>query len=149
MIKIFLLLSLISSAISCISLKIELPRDPLLMLGYMSVLIEVDQEADFSKIIPDQEISTSCDKAILLIKVFSIEKQRKIVWKWFDPKGKLVKKSEGVLVNKENKYLEYFIAWNSIENREFQLKTGDWQVVISIDDQFFAKKMFKIKADSK
>ena len=145
MIKISLVFVAICLLAACVNLKIEIPQDPLFTLEYEAILTEVNQAADFSKKIADQVINTKSPKVTYLIKVQSIEKKRKLVWRWYNPKEELVFQSEPILVNQNTKFLEFFIAWNSLENTKFKNNPGEWKVVVFFDGAFFHQRRFDIK----
>lgn len=81
---------------------------------------------------------------VTVIRAKGIKKKLQLSWKWYDPEKNLVFSSDPVWVNKEEKYLEYFIAWNNLKNEHFLNKEGLWTVIILVNEKLMAKKEFKI-----
>ncbi|MEN8153003.1 MAG: hypothetical protein ABFR75_03200 [Acidobacteriota bacterium] len=141
--QIFLLLFFFSY--SCVSLKIELPEDPDEIIDYIAVLRSIDENIDFSKPVKDENVSIKDKNIFSLVKVLNISNTGSLKWFWYDPGKKLVKSSSPSMINKDGKYLEYFIAWDEIGKDLFFKKKGKWSVVIKLNGKFLGKKDFIIK----
>lgn len=136
---------LVFSFYSCITLKLEIPEEPDEIIDFIVILNSVDESPDFSKSLKDNKVSTKDEKIYSLIKVLNISSKRSLIWFWYDPDKKLVKRSYSSLINKDGKYLEYFIAWDDISNDLFSKKKGKWNVVIKLNGKFLGRKEFVIK----
>ena len=130
--------------LSCVSLKIELPDEPDGIVDYISIVKEIDRDFDFSKRVKSDKISCTDSKVFAVIKVFGVSKKIYVKWRWFNPHKTLVKISKPIIVNQKNKYLEYFVAWDSMDNKYFKGKKGEWSVAVIINNRFVKGQSFSI-----
>ncbi len=136
---------LLFSFFSCVTLKVEIPEEPDEIIDFIVILKMVDEGLDFSKSMKDNDVSTEDQNIFSLVKVLNISSKRTLKWFWYGPDKKLVKSSSPTFINKEGKYLEYFIAWDDIDNNLFSKKKGKWNVVIKLNGKFLGRKDFTIK----
>jgi len=146
--RILWLVALALAGTNCLSFKVTIPDDPFYRLEYAVILRQVDRNSDFSKPIANDEISTKDKTAFALIKVCGIDRPLKAQWFWYDPTGKLTKRSKSVDINVKNKYLEYFVAWDSLAAAQFADHEGQWTVIVRSDNLILAKIQFVIKGES-
>lgn len=135
------------SMVSCfykVSLKVELPDDPDVFVEYISIVKHLDRDSDFTKKIENEKVLNTDPEIFAVIKVFNISKKIDLKWKWFDPEKKLVRVSEPVAVNRKNGFLEYFVAWDSLDNELFAGKKGEWTVAVIVDDEYLTCCSFSV-----
>lgn len=142
--KSFIFFILIFLLVSCISLKIEIPDEPDGIVEYISNVKTIDRDSNFTKKIKNEKIFFTDSRVYVVIKVLNVGKRTTIKWKWFNPEKELVKSSEPVAINEGDRYLEYFVAWDSLENEIFKGKKGKWTVVVTLDDSFLILKEFTV-----
>ncbi len=131
--------------LGCVSLKIEIPQEPDGIVEYVSQVKKIAPEPDFSREIKSETILRSDERIYVIIKVLNLETRSTLRWYWFDPANRLVKTSEEMVVNQEKKFLEYFVAWDSLGNSHFKSKDGTWTVVVRLDGNYLTEKTFAIK----
>lgn len=133
----------------CLGLKIELPSVPELTTDYISIVKKSGNEIDLSKTPRIENVYTNDNNIFSVIKVNNVEKTIQLQWFWYGPTGKLRKKSDVFTVNSKGVYLEYFVAWDVLENRYFGKSAGIWRVVVKNGDKLIAEKRFRISKFAK
>jgi hypothetical protein len=70
--------------------------------------------------------------------------EHKILWKWYDPSGKLYRMTDAISIGKADQMFEKYIAWDQIYL--FQEKdNGTWTVAVFLDDRLLASREFTIQ----
>lgn len=131
--------------ISCVSLKIEIPMEPDGIIVYVSPVKAIGTEPDFSAEIKSENILKSDERVYVIIKVLNLETRSTLQWFWFDPAKRLVKTGDVMIVNEDKKFLEYFVAYDSLGNQYFKSKPGNWTVMVRLDSHYLTSKKFFIK----
>lgn len=70
--------------------------------------------------------------------------EHKIVWKWYEPSGKLYRQTDPITVGKEGLVFAAYIAWDQIYLFE-EKENGTWTVAIFIDGRLLASREFRIE----
>ena len=74
----------------------------------------------------------------------SLRGAHRLVWKWYDPAGRLARTSDPVLVGEEGYEYDRFLAWD-----EFPVSSatacGRWTVALFIDERFAGSKEYEMK----
>lgn len=130
---------------SCVSITMNLPEEPDRMVDYYAVCRELGDDKDYETEINSDTIMTNDETVYAIIKVLNLSKTASLNWHWFNPGKKLIKISKPLQVNKNNKFLQYFAAWDSLPNRYFRDQPGIWTVVVTCDDSFFYQFSFEIR----
>ena len=128
----------------CINFKIEIPDDPGWGIGYFVVSKNLEDIKNHKNPVNTKMISSSAKNIYAAIKIFNIEKKVRINWVWYGPDKNIVKVSELTDVNRGGKFLEYFVIWNSLDNKFYKNRKGGWSVVVLVDGNIFASKNFAI-----
>ncbi|MEN8154143.1 MAG: hypothetical protein ABFR75_08970, partial [Acidobacteriota bacterium] len=92
-----------------------------------------------SKIIRDTD-----ENIYAIIKICNIEKKVSVSWVWYGPDKKIVKRSAVTEVNTGEKFLEYFVIWDSLDRTFYNRKKGKWSVALMVDENFLASKSFTV-----
>jgi hypothetical protein len=70
----------------------------------------------------------------------------RLVWKWYDPTGRLARISDPVMVGEEGYEYDRFLAWD-----EFPVSAGTacgrWTVALFIDDRFAGVREYEMKSE--
>ena len=143
-IKVLLLFLIIFNLSACLSLKIEVPEDPEAVVEYCLILKDINRDFSGTFKLTDDSISSAFESVYAVVKVKSVEQRHRIQWRWYGPGNKVRRESPDVSVNSDQKYLEYFVAWDRMSRDFFKEHCGRWTVVISLDDRFLIRKEFDI-----
>lgn len=130
---------------ACISITLQLPEEPDCMVDYYAVCRQLGEDKDYETEIVSETIQSNDETVYAIIKVLNLSKTVRLNWHWFSPEKKRVKISKPLLVNKSNKFLQYFAAWDSLPNRYFKDQPGTWTVAVTCDDAFFYQFSFEIR----
>lgn len=68
----------------------------------------------------------------------------RLVWKWYDPEGKLARASDRILVGEDGSEFERFLAWDEFPVSG-AMPLGRWAVALFIDDRFAGSREFQWK----
>ena len=130
---------------SCLSFKITIPDEPEVTVEYVAIVKTVDKAGDYTKAIANDIIHAGDPAAYALIKVLRLAHPLLLQWHWYNPQGQLQLESKTVEVNAGKKYLEFFVAWDSLPGSYFTSQKGNWLVVVTADGRFLAKSEFTIQ----
>lgn len=133
---------------SCISFKIQSPPTPENELDLMQLCKSIDLSSDLLKPLDSYSEFTLGDKSVLcFVRLKKISTEIQIQWKWYSPDNILVRDTEDVAVNSDEKYLEIVTAYDELEfSSEFEGNNeGTWIVVFYVNSKLTARKSFQIK----
>ncbi len=130
---------------ACLSFKINIPDEPEATVDYLAIVKAVDKDGNYNKAIGNDIIHANDPAAYALIKVLRLNRPLLLQWHWYNPQGQLLLESKAIEVNANKKYLEFFVAWDSLPGSYFTNQKGKWLVVITADGTFLAKGEFTIQ----
>ena len=97
--------------------------------------------------IDETEVFTIQDKqAVMWIKLKGLRGKHTLRWKWYDPQGNLYTDSKDFPIGSEDLEYQAAILWHKIGifGEKAANMTGEWQVVISLENNHLITKDFKI-----
>jgi hypothetical protein len=145
---IFAVSILILICCSCISFKIQSPLPPENELDVIQLCKNIDMSSDLLKPLDSFSEFSLEDKSVLcFIRLKKISSEIHIRWKWYSPENELVRDTEDVAVNSDDKYLEIVTAFDELELSSVSERdyVGTWIVVFFVDNKLKAKRSFQIK----
>jgi hypothetical protein len=132
----------------CISFKIQSPPPPENELDVIQLCKNIDLSSDLLKPLDNYSEFTLEDQSVLcFVRLKKISSEVRLRWKWYSPDKKLIRDTENVVVNSDNKYLEIVTAYDELEISDEleENHKGEWTVVFTINDVLTAKKSFLVK----
>jgi len=85
------------------------------------------------------------DSAVCAVISFkALRDAHRLVWKWYDPAGRLVRESNPVPVGEEGSEFDRFLAWDELPVSG-DTAVGRWTVALFVDDRFAGSKEFEMK----
>lgn|GEM_PF-4211677 len=121
----------------CVSITVHFPEDPEVIVDYSTIRKAIPDQDSFEKEIPRESIHTNDPSLYAIVKVVNCSQPLSLQWYWYNPENKLKKKSKPLDVNQTKKYLQYFAAWDSLQQHYFLDSPGKWKIVIFRDGRFF------------
>lgn len=93
------------------------------------------------------EFSADEDNIICFVILKNISRKIQLRWKWYAPNQSLSRDSENVVINKEESQLETLTAYDELKLnlREEDIIVGQWTVVVLLDNQLIARRLFEVK----
>ncbi len=94
-----------------------------------------------------EEFSINEDNIICFVILKNISRKIQLQWKWYAPNQSLSRATENVVVNKEESQLETLTAYDELmlNLREEDKIVGQWTVVVFLDNQLIARRLFEVK----
>jgi len=93
------------------------------------------------------EFSANEDNIICFVALKNINRKIQLRWKWYAPDKALSRDSGNVVINKEESQLETLTAYDELmlNLREEDKIVGQWTVVVLLDNQLIARRLFEVK----
>ena len=93
------------------------------------------------------EFSSNDDNIFCFLALKNIDRKIQLQWKWYAPDKVLFRDSENVVINEEESQLETLFAYDELllNLREKDSVVGLWTVVVLLDNQLIARRIFEIK----
>jgi hypothetical protein len=135
---------------SCVRL---VPRtaveSPAVILDRHQLCASVERTADWVAASADRRLFLlGRDAAVYSVLFFGeIRGAHTVVWKWYDPAGKLVVASDPVAVGAVDRVFDRYVAWDRKPLAEDNA-AGLWTVVVFIDDRLAGTREFELKGRS-
>lgn len=127
----------------CVSLTIPAPVPQDNQFGDLSVCSDVvEEEGLFMPFNEAAEFSTGDSPLYTLVKLLRVNREIRLRWKWYSPKGSLFRDTGDVLVNIEGKFMSALTAYDEMELPSGM--QGRWTVVIFLDDNLLGRRSFTI-----
>ena len=140
---------IVFSSEACISFRIFPPYPVEGYIESLSLCKGIDEkEGEF--LVPmdiRKEFSATEDNIICFVALKNINRSIQLRWKWYAPDKSLSRDSESVPINKEESQLEALFAYDELR---LNLRKGDtvigfWTVVVLLDNQLIASRIFEVK----
>lgn len=142
--RLLLLPALALGMISCFSFPLEIPLDPECVIDTLVIVKSIPEKTALEEKIVAEAVASTDANLYALIKVLQVSRAMKLQWLWYSPDNKLLRRSKTVEINAKDKYLSYFVAWDSLPHSFYAEKKGRWTVVITADGSFLAKTEFLV-----
>ena len=144
-----LVLALAAASLACVRLAPKTDAlPPAAVPNRFELCASVRRTADWADLsLVGNIFSRDRDKTVCAVIDFkSLRGPHRLVWKWYDPAGRLARTSDPVLVGEEGYEYDRFLAWD-----EFPVSAGTacgrWTVALFIDERFAGAKEYEMKEE--
>ncbi len=144
----FLVISL-SLFWSCISFKINPLYPPEAPIEYIHICKNIDDKGDLLEPLDiKSEFTPEDENVICIIRLKEVATKIDLRWKWYSPDESMVRDTEDVTVNQDEKYLEVVTAYDMLKLDPEENTEGQWTVVVFINNKFVGRKTFQVRGQS-
>lgn len=134
---------------SCISFKINPLYPPEAQIEYIHICKNIDDKGDLLKPLDiTSEFTLEDENVICIIRLKEIATKIDLRWKWYSPDKNMVRDTENVTVNQDEKYLEVVTAYDMLKLDPEENTEEHWTVVVFINNKFVGKKTFQVRGPS-
>ncbi|MGB8952980.1 MAG: hypothetical protein WCC06_10005 [Candidatus Aminicenantales bacterium] len=134
----------------CIRLRsVGIPYQPPLILEECLFFGGVELKDDWAQPVqPKKVFVKGQDQRICsFLRFREVSGEHALVWKWYDPSGKIYRTTDPTNVGKEGQFYKKYIAWDNILLFE-EKEAGKWKVTVFLDGQLLAAEEFEIRSES-
>ena len=146
-----LLAALFAASVSCVRLAPKTAALPPAAVPDRFVLCaKVVRTADWADLsLVGETFFLDRDAAVCAVIDFkALRNAHHLVWKWYDPAGRLVRTSEPVGIGEDGAEFDRFLAWDEF-SVSGETPIGRYTVALFIDDRFAGSKEFVMKSDGR
>lgn len=137
-------LVLSAAGASCISLKVRPLEDPHVRIEILAACREI---ADDGETLAPLEIAAAFSgesPVICFLKLVDIPQAVTLRWTWYAPDGTLVRNTGDIAVNTEDEYLGSISAYDRLDPREMDGRTGRWTAAVFINGELAGTVAFEV-----
>jgi hypothetical protein len=134
---------------SCISFKINPLYPPEAQIEYINICKSIDDKGDLLEPLDiTSEFTLEDENVICIIRLKEIATKIDLRWKWYSPNKNMVRDTENVTVNQDEKYLEVVTAYDMLKLDPEENTEEQWTVVVFINNKFVGRKTFQVRGPS-
>ena len=116
----------------------------------MFICSEITKEKDqYSPAGITSDFNSQDKKAICFVRLYDINREIQVHWKWYDPEGFLIRDTIQFdsLVNTQNDFIAVQTMYDELEFAQVKkpIKSGVWTVVFYLEDRLVGSLNFTIK----
>lgn len=149
MVLFFACVGIVFYCAGCISFRIQPPYPEEAYIESISFCLGIQETEDelLAPVDIKEEFSMDDDNIVCFVAVKNIGRKIQLRWKWYAPNKDLSRDSENIVINSSASPLETLFAYDEIQLslREKDALVGVWTVVVLLDNQVLARKVFEVR----
>jgi len=129
--------------LSCVSFRISPPLQPENSIGTMVLCKNVEQKGEL--LYPEgiqEEFQEGLEPVHCFVRLHNVRRVIRLKWNWYDPQGKLCRKTDDLVVNRSEAYLEAVTAFDKIQAGLAEGAAGRWSVILFVDGVLAGRRSF-------